>query len=188
MFRHGGKGLVERRLEPQRLGDPSLEVIADDRLRNAAEVRQGPGLAFDPIGQPLREAGHGKGQRRGPEHRDKNLRLADFAGDRIDHLDRMPGVIGLHYRPRLVAMAECRVRPALVGAERLAKPSVAVTVGMGRAVFLPQQRQRHALALELLRHHRPIRLAQVLWWASNPAEQSPLESRIILVNRRQWPN
>ena len=83
-------------------------------------------------------------------------------------------------------MTECRVRPALVGAERLAKQSVTVTVGMGRAVFLPQQCQRHAFALELLRHRRPIRFAQVLWWASNPAEQSPLESRIILVNRRQW--
>jgi hypothetical protein len=48
----------------------------------------------------------------------------------LRHLDRMAGVIGPHYRPRIVAMAECRARAALVGTERLAKPSVAVTVGM----------------------------------------------------------
>ena len=27
-----------------------IQIVADDRLGNAAEVRQGPGLAFDPIG------------------------------------------------------------------------------------------------------------------------------------------
>jgi len=31
MSGHGGEGLVERRLEPQRLGDADLEIVADDR-------------------------------------------------------------------------------------------------------------------------------------------------------------
>jgi hypothetical protein len=65
---------------------------------------------------------------------------ADLAGSGIDHLDGMAGIIGLHDRPRLMAMTECRVRSTLIGAERLAKPSVAVTLGMGRAILLPQQR------------------------------------------------
>lgn len=49
MLGHGGKGLVERRFEPQRLDDPGLQIVADDRFGNPAEVRQGPGLAFDPV-------------------------------------------------------------------------------------------------------------------------------------------
>ena len=121
----------------KRLGDPRLQVVADDRFGNPAEVRQGPGLPFDPIGQPLAQAGHGEGQRRGPEHRDKNLRLTNFASFGVDHLHRMAGVIGLHHRPRLVTVAECRVCSALVGAKRLAEPGVAVTVGMRGPVFLP---------------------------------------------------
>ncbi len=184
---HGGKGLVERRLEPQRLDDPGLQIVADDRFGNPAEVRQGPGLAFDPIWQSLTEARHGEGQRRGPKHRDKYLRLTDLAGLRIDHLHRRAGIIGLHHRTRRVAVAEGRVRPALIGAKLLAEPGVAVAVGMRRPVFLPKQRQRHALALELLRHPRPLGLAQVLRRPPDPPEQGPLQRRLALVNRRQRP-
>ena len=184
---HGGKGLVERRLEPQRLDDPGLQIVADDRLGNPAEVRQGPGLAFDPIWQSLTEARHSEGQRRGAEHRDKYLRLADLAGLRIDHLHRRAGIIGLHHRTRRMAVAEGRVRPALIGGKLLAEPGVTIAVGMGRPVFLPQQRQRHAFALELLRHPRPLRFAQVLRRPPDPPEQGPLQRRLALVNRRQRP-
>ena len=58
---------VEHRLEPQCLDDPGLQIVADDRFGNPAEVRQGSGLAFDPIWQSLTEAGHSEGQRRVPE-------------------------------------------------------------------------------------------------------------------------
>ena len=48
---HDGKRFIVR---------SALEVIADDRLKERRRSTPGPGLAFDPIGQPLREAGHGK--------------------------------------------------------------------------------------------------------------------------------
>lgn len=35
---HRRKSLVERRLEPQRLDDPGLQIVADDRFGNSAEV------------------------------------------------------------------------------------------------------------------------------------------------------
>ena len=171
---HGGKGLVERRLEPQRLDDGGLKIVADDRLGNSAEVRQGPGLAFDPIWQLLTEARHSEGQRRGPEHRDKYLRLTDLAGLRIDHLHRRAGIVGLHHRTRRVAVAESGVRPAPIGVKLLAEPGVTIAVGMSRPVFLPKQRQRHALALEFLRHPWPLRLAQVLRRSPDRPEQGPL--------------
>ena len=140
--------------------------MADDRFGNPAKVGQGLGLLFD-------EARAREGERRGAEHRDKNLRLANLAGFRIDYLNRLAGVIRLHHRTCVVAVAEGGMRPALVGAEVLAKPSVAVTFRMGGTVFLPQQRQRHALALEFLRHISPIRLAQVPRRPPHAASASP---------------
>ncbi len=111
----------------------------------------------------------------------------NLSRSRIDYLDRLAGVIGLHHRARFVAMAECRMRPTLVDAVLLAEPGVAVTLGMGGAVFLPQQRQRHAFALEFLRHIWPIRLAQVLRRPSHPAEQRLRQGRVALAIRRQRP-
>ena len=86
------------------------------------------------------------------------------------------------------------MRPALVGTEVLAEPtevlaepSVTVTVGMGGAAFLPQQRQGHALALEFLRHISPIRLAQVSRRPAHATEQHPLQSGIARAIQRQRP-
>ena len=153
-------------------------------LGTPPKKRQGSALAFDPIRQALTEARHSEGQRRGPKHRNKNLGLADLAGVRIDHLYRWTGIVGLHHRTHLMAVAEGWVRPALIGAKPLAEPGVTITVGMRRPVFLPQQRQRHAFALELLRHPWPLRLAQILRRPSDPPEQRPLQRALALVDRR----
>jgi len=60
MLGHGGKGLVERRLEPQRLDDAGLQIVADNRLRDPAKKVQGSTLALDPVRQFLAEAGKGE--------------------------------------------------------------------------------------------------------------------------------
>src|SRR6516165_6940725 len=99
---------------------------------------------------------------------------ADLAGLRIDHLHRRAGIVGLHHRTRRVAVAESGVRPAPIGVKLLAEPGVTIAVGMSRPVFLPKQRQRHALALEFLRHPWPLRLAQVLRRSPDRPEQGPL--------------
>lgn len=100
----------------------------------------------------------------------------------IDHLHRAAGIIDLHDRVGRRAVAEGRVRPVLVGGKPLAEP-IAMTLGMRRAVLLPQQRQRHAaLAFQLLRLPAPLRLAQVPGAAAEPPEQGPLQRRLALVN------
>src|SRR5258706_7721646 len=55
-----------------------------------------------------------------------------------------------------------RQAQALIGGKLLAEPGVAIAVGIRRPVLLPKQRWRHALALERLRHSRPLGLVQVL--------------------------
>lgn len=68
MFGHGREGLIERRLEPQRLDDTRLQIVANDRLRHAAEEAQRPALPLNPIGPFLAESGMGEGEGRRAQH------------------------------------------------------------------------------------------------------------------------
>jgi hypothetical protein len=77
------------------------------------------------------------------------------------------------------------MRTALPGGKSLAKPGVAVAFRMRRPVFLPQQSQRHALALEFLRHPRPVRFAQVVRGPPDTPEQRSPQRRLVRVDRRQ---
>ena len=156
MLGHGRKGLVEGRLEPQCLGNAGLQIVTHDRLGRAAEEPQSSHLTFDPVGQLLAEAGMTESVGRCAKHRHEDLRFTNDAGLGIDDRHRLSGIIGLHDSARFVAVAEGGTRPALEGDEPLAEPGITVTVGMGRAIFLPQQRQRHALALHLLVDVGPI--------------------------------
>ncbi len=82
-------------------------------------------------------------------------------------------------------VAECRARPALESGEVLAEPGVAVTVGMGGAILLPQQRQRHPLALQLPGDQRKVRFAQVLRRTTGTAKQQPLKRRLVVAGRQR---
>ena len=180
MLGHRSEGRIDRRLEPQRLGDAGLQIVADDALRHAAEEGERLGLALDPVRQRLAEARHGEGAGRGAEHCDEDLRLQDTSARRIEDRHSMTGIVGLHDGAGFEAVAEGRAAPLLEGPEPLAEPGVAVAVRMRRPVFLPQQRQRHALALQLARDRRPVRLAEVARRASHPSEQDRLQSAIII--------
>ena len=169
------------------LTTPAFRLSQTIALVTPPKNDERPHLAFDPVRQLLAEAGKGEGQVRGAQHRDKDLGGMDDAGDRIDHRHRLAGIVGLHHRTRRMPMAECRARPALESGEVLAEPSVAVAVGMGGAILLPQQRQRHALAFQLPGDQRPVRLAQIMGRPAEPTEQQPLKHRVVVMARRQRP-
>ena len=79
VLRQRREGRVERRLEPERLRHPRLQVVADNALRHAAEEGQRLALPGDPVRQALRQARRREGVGRGAEHRDEDLRLVDLA-------------------------------------------------------------------------------------------------------------
>jgi len=108
----------------------------------------------------------------------------DDAGRRVDDGDGVAGVIGLHHRARLMTVAERRVSAALEDGKTVAKQCVAIAVGVTRPAFLPEQRQRHTLALQLGGNVPPIRLDQVLWRSANAPEQMSLQRGIIVEARR----
>ncbi len=99
----------------------------------------------------------------------------------------VPGIVGLHHRARRMPVAERRARPPSEGGEPVAEPREAVAVGMGGAILLPQQCQRHPLALQLPGNQRPVRFAQVLRRAAHSVKQTPFQRRIVFVARRQRP-
>ena len=87
--------------------------------------------------------------------------------------------MGLPHRDRYAG------RPAAV---QLAKPRVAIAVGMPLDVLVPQDLQRDVLALQLAMNRRPIGLgeAAVTLLLAGRGKQLPFEYRVGHVGR-QWP-
>ena len=129
---------------------------------------------------PAREGQLAEGRKNG----DEDLCLMHGAGGWIGDRNRVARIIGLHDRPRLVSVAKARTGAFLKGPKLLAKPSIAIAVGVGRPVFLPQKHQGDALALQLRGNLGPIWLLKVLRWTAHPLEQR----RIIVAPQRQRPN
>ena len=147
---------VDARLVAARGGDSGLQVVAHDRLRNAADGPQCIDMRSDPIGQPLRPARLCEGVVGGAQHRDEDLDPSLLAGPAVEHRHRVAGEVHEQLVRRPVALAHRRRDGLAPSAVEIAEPTVAVTVSVLAAVLLPKQQQRHAAALELLVDLVPI--------------------------------
>src|SRR3546814_16668732 len=58
--------------------------------------------------------------------------------------------------------------------------------GVRGAIFLPQQRERNALALDLPRNQRPVRLGQILRRTPDSPKTQPFTRRVVVIAQRQW--
>ena len=119
-------------------------------------------MARDPVRQGLGPGRLRIGIVRGPERGDEQLRRAHLAGLGVDHVDRVPRVIDEQPLARRVALAHHRRQLAFPPRVKLAEPGVAIALRVTRAIFLPQQRQRHALAAQLAVDIRPVRLGRTV--------------------------
>jgi hypothetical protein len=111
----------------------------------------------DPVGQRLRGRRLGVGVARRTEGCDEQLAGMHLAGRRVKNVDRRAGIIDEQLLASHVRLPHRRRQAAFPGAIQFAKPAAAVTVGMGGAVLLPHQLQRHALAAQLAMNRRPVR-------------------------------
>ena len=116
-------------------------------------------MAADPVGKPLRPGRLGVGEAGRAEHRDEDLRGSPLAGAPVDH-DRhtIAGIVDEQLVAGGVRLAHRHRQAAFPGAVELAEPRIAIATGLACDVLLPQDRQRHVLALELAVHRRPVRL------------------------------
>lgn len=114
-------------------------------------------MGADPIRQPLGPGRLGVGEVRRAQHGDEDLRLAYFAGQSVDnHRHRVAGVIDKQFVAAHMGLTHRDRELAFPASVQLAEAGVAVTLRIALDVFVPQDRQRHVLALELAMHDRPI--------------------------------
>jgi hypothetical protein len=116
-------------------------------------------MGVNPIGKRLRPTGEGESEARCAQHRYEDLRLAQFPRVAVNH-DGNPisRVIDEQPLARRVRLPHRRRQLRFKAAIEFAKARVAVTAGIGRDIFVPDDQQRDMLAFQLTMHRRPSRL------------------------------
>ena len=118
-------------------------------------------VRFDPRRQLHILEGLGVGVVAGAQRRDKQIRRASLPGLRIDQRHRQPGPVDKQAFPGRMELAHGRFELIAEAAIVFPELGVAIARRMVPVIFLPQQLERHALALELpvhLGHRRQIPL------------------------------
>jgi hypothetical protein len=152
-----GVGAVYRRLVKAGLGNPGLEIIADNSPRHPADGVQRVDMRADPVVQRLARGGLGVDEARRPQYGDEDLSTLDLAGRCIDHLHGVTGEVDEQPLARDMHLAQRRLQPTSPLAIQIAEPPVKEPVGCRRPVFLPQQRQGHVRPPQIAMHRGPVR-------------------------------
>ena len=158
MRRHLAVGAVELGIVERGLVDGGFEIIRHQQPRNALEELEHAHMSADPIGQRLRPARRGEGVVRGAEHGDEDLRLADLAGFAIDDRHGLAGVVDEGLVAGDMVLPHGGRQAMLEVAVELAEARIAIALGMGVAILLPEHRQIDGRALHLAHQRRPVRL------------------------------
>ena len=109
--RHVGVSSVNRWLVKAGLGDPGLEVVADNLPRHTADGVQCVDMRADPVGQRLARCGLGIDEARCTQHGDEDLGTLDLAGSRVDHLHGVTGEVDEQPLARDMHLAQRRLQP-----------------------------------------------------------------------------
>ncbi len=179
MRRHFGIGPIDLRIVKAGLDDGGLRIVRHKQLRDAADRLERAHMGVDPVGERLRPARVREGEARGAEHGDEDLRHADFPGEPVnDDRDPVARVIDEQPFARRVRLPHRRRQLRFKAAIEFAKPRIAVTAGVGRDIFVPDDQQSDVLALQLSMDRGPIRLGM--------AAVSPFASAIGVKRRLQF--
>src|ERR1041385_1633286 len=115
-------------------------------------------MCADQVGQLLRPGGFGVGVIRRAEHGDEDLRLADFAGERIHDWHRRAAVINEQLVSGGVRLTHSWREPAFEFAVEYTEVRVAVMVGrMLSGVLFPKKLERYSFVAQFLVQLREIR-------------------------------
>jgi hypothetical protein len=178
---------VQFRLVIARLIHPRLKVVRDDKTARSLEELEGSHMRVDPVPEVLRPGGFGVGVVAGAQHRYEHLGLANFAGLRINHRYRLPGVIHERLFPGAVLMPQHHVQPMMPVTVTFAVPTVGVTLRIGLLVFLPQQLKCDILpALQLFVDDREVgQRAMLRRHHRRRRKQAPLKRYVITIDRQR---
>src|ERR1700727_841981 len=114
-------------------------------------------MGVNQIGKRLRPTGEAESEARCAQHRYEDLRLARSPRVTVNH-DGNPISRVIHEQPlpRRVRLPHRRRQLRSKAAIEFAKARVAVTAGIGRDIFVPDDQQCDMLAFQLTMHSRPI--------------------------------
>ena len=76
-----------------RLPNAALQVVRNDDLGDTAEKIEGTDMGADPVLNLLAQGGFGIGVVAGPEYCDKDLGLANLAGETVYNANGLTGII-----------------------------------------------------------------------------------------------
>ena len=189
MARHVGVTAVDHRVEVAGLDHRDLGVVWNQQLGHAAEESEGGIVALDPVGELLSPGRTGERQARAAQYRHEQVGIAFLASPAVDHdRHRVAGIVDEHLLAAGVALAHDQRQSAFPAPEQVAPSAVPIAVRMGSVVFLPEDLQGDVLALQLARHHRPVRfrlLAPARLHTGHTIE-TPLQIGVRHF-RRNWP-
>ena len=129
--------------------DASLEVVRNQDLGHTTEEGESSHVTADPIGKILAPLCFGIGVVAGAKSSHKDLCLADLAGCRVDHGDRLAGVVNEKLLPGFVGLAHRRIQALGPPAVEFTKLAVFVAVGMSISIFESEQAQGNVLPAQL---------------------------------------
>lgn len=116
-------------------------------------------MRIHPVRQRFSPARLRKGQAGGAEHGHEEVRLADLAGQPVDHHRyRVAGIVDKGPLAADMGLAHRHRQPLFPAAVERAEPAVTVAVGIGLDILVPHYLQRHVLALQLAVDRGPVRL------------------------------
>lgn len=183
-----GVAAVDLRIVEARLDDSRLGIVRHDQRRHAADRLERADMSADPIGQALRPGRLRIGQARGAQHRDEDLRSAPLTGEAIDHhRDAVARIVHEQLVAGGVRLAHRHRQAAFPGPVEFTEAAIAVAIRLGGDVFLPEDRQRYMLALELAVNGRPVGLRSppLAWLGAGPGKQPLLQNRVRNVVRKR---
>jgi hypothetical protein len=163
-----------------------LGVVGHQQLRHAAEEGEGPVVRLDPVRELLGPRRQCKRQARAAHHRHEDVGTANFPSPAIDHdRNRVAGIVDEQLLAAAVALPHHQRQPPFPSAEQVAETAVTIAVRVLGDVLVPEHLERHVLALELARHHRPVRLGQLAPSRLYPTDpiQAQLQIRVADLGR-----
>ena len=136
-----------------------LGIVGYRQLRYTTKKFQSVNMGLNPGFQLLIACRFRVGVRTGSQHRHKQRGGSRLTGGGVIDREGRSGPVHKHLFPGFVLLPQHHIQvppPVLI---TLAKPTVAISIGMGLPIFLPHQLQRQmAMLLQLLVNGFPIRL------------------------------
>lgn len=157
--RHGAIGPVDLGIEVARLDDRHLGIVGHKKRRRTAEELQRLNMAFDPVRKRLGPARLRERKAGRSQDRHEQVCLPRLARQPVDDdRHRVAGIIDeqlVAARMLLPHRHRQLHRPAAV---KVTIPAVAIAIRITADILVPENLQRHVLALELAMHLSPVRL------------------------------